>query len=111
SLSNIITERPDAGDHIVACKTWDNAMLNCRVNHPKEGYRFPMTLKTYRIAPGEINTWFIEIKGTRYSVRYTTKYPKTLQIMKYKTGGRQEWRSEDLGYTPLFNTITGKIFE
>lgn len=111
TLSNIITERPDGKGNIVACKTFDNATLTCLADHPKDEYDFPMTLKTYRIAPGEIDTWYLEIIGTRFSARYSTKYPKTLQTMHYVNGGKQEWRSEDIGYTSLFNTITGKIFE
>ena len=31
--------------------------------------------------------------------------------MTYQNGGRQEWRSEDLGYNSLYKTITGGIFE
>jgi predicted dehydrogenase len=31
--------------------------------------------------------------------------------MTYEPGGPQEWRTEDLGYTPLFPAITGAIFE
>lgn len=111
SLSNIVTERPDGNGGMVPCKTWDNATLACVVDHPKEEYEFPMTLKTYRIAPGEIDTWYLEVIGTGFSARYSTKYPKTLQTMLYENGGKQEWRSEDLGYTSVFDTITGRIFE
>lgn len=111
SLSNIVTERPDDKGEMVPCKTWDNATLTCIVDHPKEEYEFPMTLKTYRIAPGEIDTWYLEVIGTRFSARYSTKYPKTLETMHYKNDGKQEWRSEDLGYKSVFKTITGGIFE
>jgi predicted dehydrogenase len=110
-LSNIVTERPNGKGEIVPCKTWDNATLSCVVDHPHEQYNFPMTLKTYRIAPGEIDTWYLEVIGTVFSARYSTKYPKTLQTMHYVNGGKQEWRYEDLGYTSVFNTITGGIFE
>jgi predicted dehydrogenase len=111
SLSNIVTERPDGKGGMVPCETWDNATLTCQVDHPHERYEFPMTIKTYRIAPGEIDTWYLEIIGTEFSARYSTKYPKTLQTMHYENGGKQEWRSEDLGYTSVFDTITGGIFE
>ena len=110
-LSNIVTERPDGKGKLIPCNTWDNATLNCIVTHPEDKYDFPMTVKTYRIAPGEIDTWYIEIIGTQFSARYSTKYPKTLHTMKYFNGGRQEWRAEDLGYTSLVDTITGGIFE
>jgi len=39
------------------------------------------------------------------------KNPKTLETMVYKTGGVQEWRREDLGYSSVHKTITGGIFE
>ncbi len=111
SLSNIVTERPNDKGEMVACKTWDNATLQCIVEHPQKKYEFPMTVKTYRIAPGETDTWSIEILGTKFSARFSTKYPKTLQTMIYQNGGKQEWRSEDLGYDSVYKTITGGIFE
>lgn len=111
SLSNIVTERPNGKGWMVPCETWDNATLFCMVDHPDEENVFPMTLKTYRIAPGEIDTWYLEIIGTKFSMRYSTKSPKILQTMHYKNGGKQEWRSEDLGYESVFDTITGGIFE
>jgi len=58
TLSNIVTERPDGKSGMTACETWDNATVICDVKHAKEGYTFPMTLKTYRIAPGETDTWY-----------------------------------------------------
>jgi len=111
SLSNIVTERPDQSGQLVPCETWDNASLCCLVRHPQDGYEFPMNLKTWRIAPGEINTWYIEILGTKFSARFSTKNPKTLEIMNYINGGKQEWRREDLGYESVYKTITGGIFE
>lgn len=111
ALSNIVTERPDGKGGMVPCETWDNATLSCFAGAPNQGYDFPMVLKTYRIAPGEINTWYLEVIGTEFSARYSTKYPKTLQTMHYKNGGKQEWRSEDLGYASVFGSITGAIFE
>lgn len=111
SLSNIVTERYNSNGELVPCETWDNATIYSEVEHPDEQYSFPMTTKTYRIAPGETDTWYIEILGTKFSARYSTKYPKTLQTMSYINGGKQEWRSEDLGYTSQYKTITGGIFE
>jgi len=111
SLSNIVRQRPDGKGGTTACETWDNAILQCTVEHPQDKYDFPMTMKTYRIAPGETNTWSLEILGTKFSARYSTKYPKTLQTMTYQNGGKQEWRSEDMGYSSVYKTITGGIFE
>ncbi|MGB5848147.1 MAG: Gfo/Idh/MocA family oxidoreductase [Ignavibacteriaceae bacterium] len=109
-LSNLMTERPDGKGNSVPCETWDNAILNCDVE-TEGGQTFPMNCKTYRIAPGEIDTWYIEIKGTHKCISYSTKYPKTLMTMKYKPGDSQEWRREDLGYETIYPCITGGIFE
>jgi predicted dehydrogenase len=111
SLSDIVTERPDGKGKMVACETWDNAILNCDVRHTEKNYSFPMTIKTYRIAPGETDTWYLEILGTEFSARYSTKYPKTLYTMSYRNGGKQEWRAEDLGHNSVYKIVTGGIFE
>jgi predicted dehydrogenase len=111
ALNNIVTERPDGRGGVTKCETWDNATLYCDVKHPADEYHFPMTVKTWRIAPGETDTWYIEIMGTKFSARYSTKYPKTLRTMNYKEGGKQEWRNEDLGYSSVYKAITGSIFE
>ena len=108
-LSNIVTERPNAAGERVPCRTWDNATLCCDVQ--SAGQAFPMYIKTYRIAPGETNTWYIRILGTHFSAEYSTKYPKTLRTMTYQSGGEQAWQSLDLGYDSAYPAITGGIFE
>lgn len=111
SLTNVVERRPDGRGGFTACDTWDNATLLCETRHPREGYDFPLTVKTQRIAPGQTDTWYIEILGTKYSARYSTKYPKTFEYMSYENGGAQEWRREDMGFASLYQTITGGIFE
>lgn len=108
-LSKVVTERPDAEGKRVPCKTWDNATLVCDVE--AGGSRFPMYLKTYRISPGDANTWYLRILGTQFSAEYSTKYPKSLHTLEYKPGGEQAWRTVDVGYEPVYPTITGGIFE
>ena len=109
-LSNIVTERYNAAGEKVPCETWDNAILACEVDSEVYG-QFPMTLKTYRIAPGETNSWYIHIYGTHYSVRYSTRQPKSFYSMRYEAGGTQAWSEESLGYSAAYPTITGSIFE
>jgi predicted dehydrogenase len=108
-LSKIVTERPDKDGQMVACETWDNALMTCEVSTGE--YKFPMQLSTKRIAPGETNTWFIRILGTHFSAEYSTKYPKTLRTMTYRSGQPQAWEVRDLGYSSAYPTITGSIFE
>jgi predicted dehydrogenase len=108
-LNKIVPHRPDNNGNPVPCETWDNATLLCEAED-QEGVRFPWTLKTQRIAPGQKNTWYIEIYGTKASARFSTKNPKRFELLTY-TGGEQAWQGIDLGYTVAFKTITGGIFE
>ena len=78
-LSDVVRERPDGRGGTVPCDTWDNALLLCEVE--AEGDSFPLRIETKRIAPGETNTWIIEVDGTEGSIAYTTKQPKTLRWM------------------------------
>lgn len=109
SLVKRVSQRPDGKGGMAACETWDNATINARV--PAPGGDFPLVLKTWRIAPGEANTWSIRVLGMKGSAFFTTKSPRQWQFMQYKNGGAQTWQTEDLGYTPLFPGITGGIFE
>ena len=105
-LSNLVPQRPDPSTgRLVACDTFDNALLSCH------SQQLPMTLETKRIAPGETDTWYLEIDGMSGSARFSTKNPKTLWTMPYQTGGKQAWQAEDLGYDSVFPAITGKVFE
>lgn len=108
-LSNVVRERPDGRGGMAACDTPDNAVLLCEVDRDGEG--FPLRVETKRIAPGEMNTWTIEVDGTEGSIAFSTKHPKTLRTMAYEPGGPQEWRVQDLGSRSAYATITGPIFE
>ncbi len=108
-LSKVVKERPDANGNLVPCLTWDNATLSCEVETTDQ--HFPLTVQTYRIAPGESNTWYLRIIGTKFSVEYSTKYPKSLRMMDYSSGKEQVWQTLDLGYETAYPAITGGIFE
>jgi predicted dehydrogenase len=110
-LSNIVPERPDGRGGVGPCETWDNATLLCEAADPRTGDVFPMTLKTQRIAPGEKNTWYLEVLSTRTSVWFSTKNPRRLELLRY-TGGEQVWGQGDMGHQETaFKSITGGIFE
>ena len=109
SLVKRVETRPDGKGGRVPCDTWDNATITCDV--PDAGGDFPMVLKTWRIAPGEANTWSIRVLGMTGSAFFSTKSPRQWSFMRYEPGGAQGWVTEDLGYTPLFGAITGGIFE
>ena len=108
NLVKRITERPDGKGNRVPCTTWDNATISSRVRTADQD--FPLVLKTWRIAPGESNTWYIRILGMKKSAFFSTKQPRQWQWMDYQ-GSTQSWNTEDLGYGSVFPAITGKIFE
>ncbi len=110
ALMNIVTERPDGKGGVAPCETWDNATLLCQAQDESSGQIFPWTIRTFRIAPGQTNTWYIEILGTKCSARFSTTNPRRLEVMEY-AGGEQAWQQIDVGYTPAFKAITGGIFE
>ena len=108
-LSNVVQQRPDGKGGMAPCETWDNATLLCTADD-REGHPFPMTIKTQRIAPGEKNTWYFEVLGTRGGARWSTKQANTLKLLEY-TGGEQVWQMIDMGHEVAYRSITGGIFE
>jgi predicted dehydrogenase len=110
-LSNIVRERPDGKGGMVPCETWDNATLLCETLDPASGRDFPFTLRTERIAPGQKNNWYIEIYGTRASVRYSLNEANTLELLEYTPGGEAAWQTIHLGHEVTYKSITGDIFQ
>lgn len=108
-LSNIVKERPDGRGGVAPCETWDNATLLCDALDAT-GNAFPLTIKTQRIAPGQKDTWYIEVLGTQASARFSTKNPKRVEVLS-TTGKEQVWGQIDMGYETAFKAITGGIFE
>ncbi len=106
-LSNIVEQRPDATGQMVPCDTDDNAVWN--VDALIDGHETPMRIEVKRIAPGETNTWFIEVYGTEGSVKFSTKEPKTLWTFRREK--EQIWQRIDLGHQTQFPVVTGPIFE
>ncbi len=109
-LSNIIDQRPDATDELVPCETWDNATLLVETERPGQSRSFPISMRLQRIAPGETNTWYLTILGTRASARFSTKNANIVQRLYYR-GGRQNWETIDLKHAVPFRSITPAIFE
>jgi predicted dehydrogenase len=110
-LSNIVKQRPDGKGGIVACETWDNATLMCESIDPYSDEIFPLTMKTQRISPGQTNTWYLEILGTKTSVKFSTANPKCLEVLEYSSKKKQAWQKIGLGQETAFKNITGSIFE
>lgn len=111
ALNKIVEERPDGKGGRAPCRTWDNGTLVCDTLDPVEGRTFPMTIRVYRIAPGETNTWYLEVLGTKRSMRTSTRDPKTLETLEFAPDRPQAWQRESLGYESVYKAITGGIFE
>jgi predicted dehydrogenase len=111
-LGNVVTERWSDKERTmkVPCKTWDNATVLIQTQDPQTGSEFPWTLRTFRIAPGELNSWYVEVLGEKASARWNSQNPKTLELMVY-SGQEQVWQHVQTGYSTAFATITGGIFE
>lgn len=106
-LQKFYPQRPDGAGGMAPCDTWDNATLHTGAEI--EGREIPIRFEMKRLAPGETNTWYIEILGTDGGVKYSTKEPKTLWT--FQRGKEQSWLRTDLGFHGPFSTITGGIFE
>lgn len=109
-LGDIVKQRPDGKGNVVPCRTWDNATLLCEAKDTGSGESFPLTIKTQRIAPGQKNSWELEVLGTKASARFSTREPKRLELLEY-SGGEQTWQHVQTGYDTAFKTVTGGIFE
>lgn len=108
-LSNIVTQRPGPDGKLVPCETWDNATLACEVETAQQ--QFPMVISTKRIAPGNANTWFLNVYGTDFSAKFSTQLPKQLYSMPYASSGSQAWHVQDVPHVSAYPVITGGIFE
>lgn len=110
-LSNLVPERPDKDGKLVPCETWDNGTLLCDVADPVKGNVFPLTIKMQRIAPGETDTWYFEVKGMKACARWSSKNPRRFELLEYDGGAQQAWQQIDMGWEASFEGITGGIFE
>jgi predicted dehydrogenase len=90
-----------------ACDTWDNALLHTWADIGD--HEVPVRYEMKRMAPGETDSWSIEVLGTDGGATFSTKEPRTL--WRFSRGAEQEWRRIDLGFGTPFKTITGGIFE
>lgn len=107
-LQKIVPERPDGNGGTAACDTWENALIAGEFADAT-GLPVPITIETKRVAPGEINTWYLEVYGTQASYRFSTKEPKTLWV--FRRDKEQWWQKTDLANTPAFKVITIPITE
>lgn len=112
-LQNIVTRRPGPDGVLADCDTWDNAVLHNWAHH--DGVRFPLTVETKRIDPGQKNTWVFEAIGLDGGVRFSSKNPKLVEVFTVGavpgTGSEQVWQQIDSGSQSVWPTVTGPHFE
>ena len=53
----------------------------------------------------------VKVMGTEFSAEFSTKYPRTLRTLTYRSGKPQAWEVLDIGYQAPYPAITGGIFE
>ncbi|MEV6432860.1 Gfo/Idh/MocA family oxidoreductase [Nocardia sp. NPDC051463] len=106
-LQNLVAQRPGPDGDLVPCDTYENAHLLCRVVDRGD---FPLTLGMRRIDPGQKNSWTLRAVGMNGGVAFSTRYPKTLRVMKLD-GREQVWQEVEIGSQGPFATVTGGIFE
>lgn len=109
-LQKHVAERNDITGNKVPCDTWDNAVVTCKCVDPDNGNDFSLVYETKRMAPGETNSWFIEVYGTKGSVKFSTHEPKAFYEL-VTTGKEQGWTRTDIGPDFFIPSITGGIFE
>ena len=116
TLQNIVAERLGPDGTPVVCDTIENATVTATVL--REGYDFPLTVETKRIAPGEKNTWGFRIVGLDGAVEFSTKYPKSVSVLTTEPqpalgslAKEQRWQAVEAGSQSVWPTVTGGIFE
>ncbi len=110
-LSNLVPQRPDKSGKMVPCETWENGTMFCDAVDASCGEAFPLTIKTQRIAPGETDTWYFEVKGMKACARWSSKNARLFELLEYTGGSDQSWQQIDMGWESTFKAITGGIFE
>jgi predicted dehydrogenase len=107
-LQDLVPQRPGPDGTPMPCDTWENATLLCDAS--ADGHPFPLTLAAKRVDPGQKNTWRLRATGMDGGVEFSTRYPKTLRVMR-RSDGEQAWQEIEMGSQSVFPTVTGAIFE
>ncbi|MFT4221218.1 MAG: Gfo/Idh/MocA family oxidoreductase [Microbacterium sp.] len=111
-LQDLVPRRPGPGGALVPCDTWENAAIHGEVDD--EAGSFALEVRTSRIAPGNKNTWYLEVVGMDGGARFSTADPKRVEyfaVVDTPTGREQSWQSVQVGSQSVWPTVTGGIFE
>jgi predicted dehydrogenase len=109
-LQDLVPFRPGPDGTLAVCDTWENAAIHGDL--PGGGI---LDVRVERVAPGNKNTWYLEVIGMKGGVRFSTAAPKTVQVFgtvnEPGIGVEQSWRAIEVGSQSVWPTVTGGIFE
>lgn len=111
-LQDLVPTRPGPDGTPVPCDTWENAAWHGEVEASTGP--FVLDVATSRIAPGNKNTWYIEVIGMDGGARFSTADPKSVEyfsVIDTPTGREQSWQRVQIGSQSVWPTVTGGIFE
>lgn len=111
-LQDLVPVRPGPDGDPVPCDTWENAFWHGEV--AADGAFFVLDVATSRIAPGNKNTWYLEVVGMDGGARFSTADPKRVEYfasIETPTGHEQSWQAVQVGSQSVWPTVTGGIFE
>lgn len=112
-LSDLVATRPGPGGEPVRVDTWENAAFHADAGPADAG--FPLDVRVERIAPGEKNTWYLDVVGMAGGARFSTASPKTVDYFALADvpglGREQTWQRVQVGSQSVWPSVTGGIFE
>lgn len=111
-LQDLVPTRPGPDGTPVACDTWENAFWRADVDGPDGA--FVLDVATSRVAPGNKNTWYLEVVGMDGGARFSTSDPKRVEyftLIDTPAGREQSWQAVQVGSQSVWPTVTGGIFE
>lgn len=108
-LQDLVPTRPGPDGEPTACDTWENAAIHGDLDGVAS-----LDVHVDRIAPGNKNTWYLEVVGMDGGARYSTADPKRVEYfatIDTPTGREQAWQAVQVGSQSVWATVTGGIFE
>ncbi|MCW3493376.1 Gfo/Idh/MocA family protein [Microbacterium sp. SSM24] len=112
-LQDLVPARPGPDGEPVVCDTWENAAIHADVDSPAGA--FLLDVRTDRVAPGNKNTWYLEVVGMDGGVRFSTAQPARVEVFATVDvpgiGREQSWQIIETGSQSVWPTVTGGIFE
>lgn len=112
-LVDLVSERPGPDGTLVSVDTWENAAIHADI--VQGDTMIPLDVRVERVAPGNKNTWYLEVIGMDGGARFSTASPKRVEIFANVNvpgaGTEQSWQSVEVGSQSVWPTVTGGIFE